>query len=328
MLRGLMSKGNVLVVDDTPASLRLLVDILSGEGYTVRPADCGPLALTSATANPPALIVLDIRMPGMDGFEVCRELRQRPETRELPVIFLSAANETSERIEGLKLGAVDFVTKPFQREELIARINTHVELGRLRTRLERLVEERTAELDAANEQLRIAALTQRAFLRDVLCNVTEGRLVFCDSADELPPVLHHREELPLSSATGLRELRLRTRQAAAQAGLADERLIDLVAAASEAGMRALVHVGSGVATISHDDDGAQVRIDDAGQGISLAEIPQATLRKGYSTAGTLGHGMKMMINMSDRLYLMTGPTGTTVVLEQGKEPSIDFRFGR
>jgi len=139
-------KGKILVVDDTPASLKLLTELLQAEGYEVRSAISGELALHAATINPPELILLDIRMPVMDGFEVCRRLKAQAETRDVPVIFVSSLSETVEKVEGFELGAVDFVTKPYQREELLIRVRTHLEMSRLRNRLEFLVDERTDEL--------------------------------------------------------------------------------------------------------------------------------------------------------------------------------------
>ena len=143
----------ILVVDDDSHSLRLLTDTLTGGGYRVRPADSGELALASVGAAAPGLILLDIRMPGMDGFEVCRRLKADDKTRGIPVIFLSAAGQMEDRVLGLSLGAADFISKPFQAPELLARVHIHMELGRLRADLERQVAERTAELRLANERL-------------------------------------------------------------------------------------------------------------------------------------------------------------------------------
>jgi PleD family two-component response regulator len=102
----------------------------------VRPADSGELALASVAVNPPDLILLDILMPDIDGFEVLRRLQAHEEYRDIPVIILSALSETAQRVEGLKLGAVDFISKPFEAEELLARVQTHLTLRRLRGRLE------------------------------------------------------------------------------------------------------------------------------------------------------------------------------------------------
>ena len=151
-------KGKLLVVDDTSASLRLLTDILKEEGYEVRSAISGELALRAAASNPPDLVLLDIRMPGMDGYEVCRRLKAEPATRDVPVIFVSAVTETDEKVRGFEMGAVDFVTKPYQRDELMARVRTHLELHRLRNHLEDLVAERTAELKQSEKQLRTSLL--------------------------------------------------------------------------------------------------------------------------------------------------------------------------
>lgn len=128
-------KGTVLVVDDRQADRTLLTEILVREGYDVRPFESGELALASVAAQPPQLILLDIQMPEMDGFEVFRRLKAREESRDIPIMFISAATEMENKLTGLRLGAVDFVTKPFQREELLARVRTHVELSLLRSQL-------------------------------------------------------------------------------------------------------------------------------------------------------------------------------------------------
>jgi PAS domain S-box-containing protein len=143
------SKGNILVVDDEPDSLRLLTEILTKEGYEVRPADTGELALASVAIKAPELILMDIRMPVMDGFEVCRRLKADVRTRDIPLMFISSATAVEEHVECFRLGAVAFVNKPIVREELVARVQTHMELYRLRRRLEQQVAERTAALETA-----------------------------------------------------------------------------------------------------------------------------------------------------------------------------------
>lgn len=153
----MIDMSSILVVDDEQASLRLLRSILIGEGYRVRPANSGQLALDSVVADPPELILLDIRMPEMDGFEVFRRLKENSKSRDIPVIFLTAVTETDQRVAGLRLGAVDYITKPFQAEELLARVWVHLELGRLRSRLER----QASDLRVANEQLRLEITKHR-----------------------------------------------------------------------------------------------------------------------------------------------------------------------
>ncbi|QPK64564.1 response regulator [Methylomonas sp. LL1] len=165
-------KGIILVVDDTPASLKLLTNLLKEEGYKVRSAINGELALHSAAGNPPELILLDICMPEMDGYEVCRRLKHQADTHNVPVIFVSAVTDTDEKVKGFELGAVDFVTKPYQREELLARVRTHLEVNRLRNRLEELVDERTGKLVESEKKLRaglldfIAAMAATVEMRD------------------------------------------------------------------------------------------------------------------------------------------------------------------
>ena len=144
-------KGTILIVDDSPENLKLLTDTLTPEGYRVISASSGEQALAAVAARPPELVLLDIRMPDMDGFEVYRRLKSRVESRDLPVIFLSAITEMVRRVEGLKLGAVDFISKPFQIEELLARVQTQLELRRLRVQLE----QQAAGLQRANDQLQL-----------------------------------------------------------------------------------------------------------------------------------------------------------------------------
>jgi two-component system sensor histidine kinase/response regulator len=151
-----MIKGNILVVDDTHASLKLLTELLTAEGYQVRPADSGELALVSTAAKAPDLILLDIRMAGMDGFEVLRNLKKQEKSCDIPIIFISSASEAEMRVEGLKLGAVDFISKPFQKDELLARIHIHMKLRQLTSQLER----QAVELKRSNDQLQIE-ITER-----------------------------------------------------------------------------------------------------------------------------------------------------------------------
>ena len=153
---------DILVVDDTIASLRLLSDILTQAGYRVRPADRPRLALQSALAHPPSLILLDVRMPEMDGFELCRRLKQDERTAEIPVIFISALQDTEDKVRGFEVGGVDFVSKPFEEAEVLARVNTHLQLRNMQLHLEELVAERTAELTKANLELQQSEVRFRA----------------------------------------------------------------------------------------------------------------------------------------------------------------------
>ncbi len=128
--------GNILIVDDTPANLRLLSKMLGRHGYEVRPIPNGKLAIAATQAALPDLILLDINMPDMNGYEVCRQLKADEKTRNIPIIFISALNEVTDKVEAFKVGGVDYVTKPFQVEEVLARINTHLTIRNLQENLE------------------------------------------------------------------------------------------------------------------------------------------------------------------------------------------------
>ncbi len=174
--------GDILVVDDRVDNIVLLAELLEGQGYTVRKALSGPLALQAAIANPPDLILLDICMPDMDGYEVCRLLKQHPDTAQVPVIFLSALDELENKITAFEAGGVDYITKPFQCIEVLARTRTHLSLRSaiqtvesLNQALEAKVRLRTQQLEQANSQLMklayhdpLTQLPNRAFLADRL----------------------------------------------------------------------------------------------------------------------------------------------------------------
>jgi CheY-like chemotaxis protein len=108
-----VSQGNVLIVDDTPANLRLLGGMLREAGYTARPVPSGKLALQAAIAEPPDLVLLDITMPDMDGYEVCAQLKANDRLRNIPIIFISALTDTGDKVKAFAAGGVDYVTKPF-----------------------------------------------------------------------------------------------------------------------------------------------------------------------------------------------------------------------
>ncbi|CAD5374598.1 His Kinase A (Phospho-acceptor) domain-containing protein [Rubrivivax sp. A210] len=152
---------SVLVVEDSRSALRLLTDILMAAGYEALAADGGEAALALVERRLPDLILLDIYMPGIDGFEVLRQLKASKRTRATPVVLLSAATETAQRLKGFRLGAIDFIAKPYQREELLARVHTHVELAQARAALE----QQAASLAQTNTRLqqevaeRVAAQT-------------------------------------------------------------------------------------------------------------------------------------------------------------------------
>jgi DNA-binding response OmpR family regulator len=161
----------IMVVDDNPANLKLLEGMLGQAGYGVRSFSRGRPALVSAALNPPDLILLDINMPELTGYEVCERLKADDKLAPIPVIFLSALSETDDKVKALRCGGVDYISKPFEFEEMKARVETHLTLCRLQRalqsqneRLEQAVEARTAELAEANRRLTILDRSKNEFL--------------------------------------------------------------------------------------------------------------------------------------------------------------------
>ena len=132
----------ILVVDDVAENRRLLLETLEPEGYSVSVAPSGEVALRVAEANPPDLVLLDVMMPGLNGYETCGRLHEHPSTRETPVIFVTAKSELSDILEGFKAGGVDYITKPVQPEEVLMRVRSHLKIHTL-----------TRELQQKNEAL-------------------------------------------------------------------------------------------------------------------------------------------------------------------------------
>ncbi|MBF0352304.1 MAG: hybrid sensor histidine kinase/response regulator [SAR324 cluster bacterium] len=128
---------NILIVDDTPANLKVLSDMLKDFNFKVRPVPSGKLALHAAEKEPPDLIILDIMMPEMDGYEVCRRLKENEKLKEIPVIFISALNETKDIVKGFIAGGTDYITKPFQIEEVKARVDMHLKVHFLQLELQK-----------------------------------------------------------------------------------------------------------------------------------------------------------------------------------------------
>jgi len=157
---------HVLIVDDTPKNLQVLGSVLRQAGYEISVAVNGLKAIEAVERARPDLVLLDVIMPVMDGFEACRRLKEKPETSDIPVIFLTAKVETDDIVRGFELGAVDYVTKPFQSEELLQRVDTHVTLARLQA--EREV--RIGELQRALADIQRLHREQDAFLRHEVNN--------------------------------------------------------------------------------------------------------------------------------------------------------------
>ena len=174
----------ILAVDDNPEVCSFYLNILEKAGYHVRLAAMATFALRSVEIKSPDLILLDVKMPDMDGYEVCRRLKSDEKNRDIPVIFISGLGETTQRVRGFNAGGVDYITKPFETEEILARVNTHLRLRELTGRLEQKVEERTKELINVNQKLQQEiAVREQAERNLILLNFAIGKVreaSFCD----------------------------------------------------------------------------------------------------------------------------------------------------
>jgi sigma-B regulation protein RsbU (phosphoserine phosphatase) len=182
----LATSASILVVDDVSANLRVLTGMLNDRGYRVRPVPSGELALLAARKDPPDLILLDINMPDLNGYEVCERLKADETLRGIPIIFISALNENLDKVKAFAIGGVDYITKPFQMEELHARVETHLNLRRLHVELE----ETNSRLERVNgrmaRDLEAAAKIQKTFLPCAAPRVPGTEFAWCyQPCDEL-----------------------------------------------------------------------------------------------------------------------------------------------
>jgi DNA-binding response OmpR family regulator len=220
-------EGTILIVDDNPRNLGLLSDVLSGSGFEVAVAVNGLRAIQLAKEGSPDLVLLDVRMEGIDGFETCRRLKADPATSQIPVIFMTASTDLStDRVKGLNLGAVDYLAKPFMDEELIARVRVHTRLRKLTKNLASQVEERLAAEVALHEltqQLEIRVEQRTVELESALKNLEEMTSALRKSKGELETeVAQQTEELRRTNARLALELTERERTEKARAALQEQ----------------------------------------------------------------------------------------------------------
>ncbi|MDJ0724848.1 MAG: EAL domain-containing protein [Prochloraceae cyanobacterium] len=190
------NKKNILIVDDTPANLRLLSTILTKNGYQVEALKGGQMAIDALKASRPDLILLDIMMPDIDGYEVCQKLKANPQTCEIPVIFLSALNETVDKVRAFEVGGVDYIGKPFNLQEVLIRVKNQLalhsakaEIQLLNQELEKRVQDRTSELEATNAELKKEIARREQYQKQLL------EKAFHDDLTKLPNRALFREKL-------------------------------------------------------------------------------------------------------------------------------------
>jgi two-component system, sensor histidine kinase and response regulator len=211
------SPGDILIIDDTPDNLRFLSDLLTRAGYSVRKVITGELGLEAARLEPPDLILLDIMMPGTNGYEVCERLKMSDRTQHIPIVFLSALDEELDKVQAFQIGGIDYITKPFQVVEVLARIETHLKLSRLQHELqhrnqqlqhemeyrtaaesalqilnqglESRIQERTADLQQKNKQLLdFQSELQRALTQEQRLSELKSRLITTIAQDFRTPI--------------------------------------------------------------------------------------------------------------------------------------------
>lgn len=312
------ARANILLVDDQIENLVVLEAVLEPLGQRLVRARSGSEALKHLLTQEFAVILLDVQMPGMDGFETATLIKERPKCRHIPVIFLTALSAEDRFVfQAYSAGAVDYLVKPFSPEILRSKVAVFVELYQ---KGEQIKEQAALLAQAQQREAERERLEhERGLLRSVLASVTEGRLRLCDGPEDLPPPLPAAGEPQPLSAALLRRFRHQVQTVACDQGFADERIHDLLMAVGEASMNAVVHAGGGEARVGAAGDLVQVWVTDAGAGIALDSLHRATLERGYTTAGSMGHGFWMMLRTVDRIWLLTGPGGTTVVIEQERE---------
>ena len=205
-------KSAILLVDDTTTNLEILVAFFTKQGFSVSVAVDGESALEQLKQDLPDLILLDVMMPGIDGFETCRRLKANKETADIPVIFMTALSETMDKVKGFSLGAVDYVTKPIQHEEVLARVNTHLtlrslqqELQAMNEQLEQRVTERTTELRSALsevEQLKSRLHDENIYLQEeIKLSHNFGEII--SQSQGMKKILHQVEQVAKTDATVL-----------------------------------------------------------------------------------------------------------------------------
>ncbi len=178
-----IEQSSILIVDDTVENLRLISRILKEQTYRIRIANNGERALESVQANPPDLILLDIMLPDIDGYEVCRRLKADARTHDIPVIFISALDQVFDKVTAFNMGGVDYITKPFQRAEVLARIQTHLTLQKIHHQLQ----EKNAQLKRQNEELDAFAHTVAHDLKNPLAVIVGYGSILAKEATDLNP---------------------------------------------------------------------------------------------------------------------------------------------
>lgn len=308
---------HILLIDDTPSDRELARIALSKEYPDLHAVEVtNPNELEAAlNLGGFEVAVTDYALGWSNGLDVLSRIKAR--YPDIPVVMFTSSGSEEIAVAAMKQGLDDYVVKSSRH---MPRLTTAVSGSIARAAMRLRAERAEAELSAAIAK-------QQKFVRDVLFSVTEGKLRLCRDVTDLPEALPEvAGPFPLSKGA-LRALRVAAETVAREQNFDEERWQDLLTAIGEAGMNAVVHGGGGEGRVCFGSPAGtetppyiQIWIKDEGSGISMDFVHRATLEKGFTTAGTMGHGFSMILKTCDRMYLSTGPTGTTVVIEQSKEP--------
>lgn len=308
-----------MVVDDSVHNAEVIGAQLIAEGYEVEKIYDGETALRKIKDVKPDLILLDVLMPHLNGYEVCRRLKEYDETKFVPVILITAFGESEDRVKGLEVGADDFLTKPLNPNEMLARIRSLL-------RMKDLIEKQRARDQYVAEFSKLLELGQlrreeeirrRQVYKDVIYAVTNGKLLLMER-EEIIKYAHEGEKIAsmeISEAVDVGKARNIAEEIAKNFKLSDPRIYDLVVCVSEAVTNVIKHARIGYMYVKKTKEKLQIWVEDEGPGIDFSQLPTFTLRKGFSTKPSLGYGFTILLELLDQLLLCTSAQGTIVVLE-------------
>jgi len=309
----------IMIVDDHPHNIVLLKTYLKPTNFQIIEACDGIEALQKARSESPDLIILDVMLPGIDGYDVCTQLKADESTECIPIIMMTVLNEVKDKLKALDLGADDFLSKPFNQVELIARVKSLLRIKNLIERV-RLKEREQVEMAIALERERISLEKERQvqhIFRDILLALTQNKLHLLLDNSELSLFSEGEKmgETPINEPADLGTAKKSLEVALKALNIERSRLFNMMVCMSEATTNAIKHAGAGMVSFYRIGNRVQVRVEDHGKGIDFSELPKSTLLRGYSSKVSLGMGYTIMLELMDKVYLLTSSQGTTVIIE-------------